>query len=303
MKGIKMQYIEGLKEYTDTKRSAVTFGKFDGLHRGHQKLVEQVNGFKEQKNVRSVLCTFDMGRRQILMTAQERRRHLSGKVDYLVNCPFSDDFRHLSAEDFIDKVIKRVFHADYVVIGTDFQFGYGKAGDAEFLKRYEGQYGYRTVVVEKERCHGRVISSTYIKEVVQKGDMDLAAVLLGYNYEVTGIVEHGRALGRSLGFPTFNVEWPREKVVPQRGVYVSRSLVDGVWYGGISNVGVKPTVSEEGQVLIESFLFGYDGDAYGKTVRTELLKFCRPEQKFRSVEEMKRCIDRDIAYGRSYFEG
>ena len=298
-----MQYIEGLKEYTDTTRSAVTFGKFDGLHRGHQKLVERVNEFKEQEKVRSVLCTFDMSRRQILMTAQEKRIYLSGKLDYLVNCPFSDDFRHLSAGDFVDKVIKGVFHADYVVIGTDFQFGYGKEGDAGFLKEHEEQYGYQTVVVDKERYHGREISSTYIKEVVQEGDVELAFVLLGYHYGVTGIVEHGKALGRNLGFPTFNVEWPREKMIPQRGVYVSRSLVDGVWYGGISNIGVKPTVSAEGRVLIESYLFGYEGDAYGKTVYTELLKFCRPEQKFRSVEEMRIYINRDIAYGRSYFEG
>lgn len=298
-----MQYIEGLKEYTDTKRSAVTFGKFDGLHRGHQKLVEQVNEFREREHVRSVLCAFDMSRSQILMTAQERVEYLTGKLDYLVNCPFSDDFRHLSAGDFIDKIIKGVFRADYVVVGTDFQFGYGKGGDPGFLKKYEEQYGYETVIVEKERYQGREISSTYIKEVVQEGDMELASILLGYHYRVTGVVEHGRALGRNLGFPTFNVKWPDEKLVPRRGVYVSRSLVDGIWYGGISNVGVKPTVSAEGRVLIESFLFGYDGDAYGKTVCTELLEFCRPEQKFGNVEEMKVCINRDIAYGRSYFEG
>ncbi len=298
-----MQYIEGLKEYTDIKRSAVTFGKFDGLHKGHQKLVEQVNAFKERQDVRSVLCAFDMSRRQILMTAQERHERLSGKLDYLVNCPFSDEFRHLSAEDFIGKVIKGVFLADYVVVGTDFQFGYGKVGNAGFLKKYEKQYGYRTVVVEKERYQGREISSTYIKEVVQKGDMTLASVLLGYHYGVSGVVEHGRALGRNLGFPTFNVQWPQEKLAPRRGVYVSRSLVDGIWYGGISNVGVKPTVTEEGRLLIESFLFGYDGDAYGKTVRTELLEFRRPEQKFGSVEEMRACVNQDIAYGRGYFEG
>jgi riboflavin kinase/FMN adenylyltransferase len=258
-----MQYIEGLKEYTDTGKSAVTFGKFDGLHRGHQKLVENVKTFQEQQGVKSALCAFDMSGRQVLMTKEERKERLEN-VDYLINCPFSDEFRHMEAEEFISKIIKGVFHADYVVVGTDFHFGYGQKGDADLLKAYTDKYDYHAVVVEKERYHGREISSTYIKEVVQDGDMKLAETLLGYRYGVNGIVEHGRQLGRTLGFPTMNVVWPKEKLLPPCGVYVSRINVDGIWYNGVSNIGRKPTVSNGEQVLVESYLFGYTGDAYGK---------------------------------------
>lgn len=296
-----MQYIEGLKEYTDTGKSAVTFGKFDGLHRGHQKLMERVKKFEEQTGVKSVLCAFDMSGRQVLMTKEERKDRLQ-EFDYLINCPFSDEFRHMEAEEFICKIIKGVFRADYAVVGTDFRFGYGQEGNADLLKKYGDKYDYETVVVDKERYRGREISSTYIKEVVTDGDMELAHRLLGYHYGVNGVVGHGKALGRSLGFPTLNVTWPQEKILPPLGVYASRSCIDGVWYEGMSNIGRKPTVSSTGEILVETYLFGYDGDAYDKKVRIEFLEFHRPEKKFQSVEAMKNCVERDIHYGKNYFQ-
>lgn len=304
-----MQYINWLSHYLDSEDSAVTFGKFDGLHRGHQKLVEKVSELGKTDSIRSIVCSFDMHpfwksrgvEPQILMTGAEREDHLAGKVDYLVNCPFTENFSQVHAEDFIKNIIKELFHARYVVVGTDFRFGHQKRGDIRMLEEYAKEYGYQLIVIEKERYHDRIISSTFIKEVLKRGDVELASKLLGYHYGISGIVEHGRQLGRTLGFPTFNVTWPWDKILPPRGVYLSNVLVDGRWYHGISNVGVKPTVSDENRVLIESFLFGYAGNAYGKEVSIELLQFCRPEQKFASIEEMKACIDRDIEYGERFF--
>lgn len=297
-----MQYIEGLKEYTDTGKSAVTFGKFDGLHRGHQKLVDKVKGYGESDGVKTVVCAFDMPGRQVIMTADDRKRYLKDGVDFLVNCPFTEELKHMGAEAFIEEVIKGVFHAKYVVIGTDFRFGYGQKGDALLLKTYEEKYDYKTIVVEKERYKDRIISSTYIKELLEQGEVELAGKLLGYPYSVSGTVRHGKRLGRTLGFPTLNVQWPKEKLLPPRGVYASKSLVDGIWYESISNVGIKPTVSTDDNILIESYLFDYDGDAYGKDVCIELYDFRRPERKFSGTEEMKTCIGQDIAYGKSYFK-
>lgn len=301
MEGKRMQYIEGLKEYTEIKESAVTFGKFDGLHRGHQKLLDKICQYGGQNNRKSVVCAFDMGGRQILMSDEERKQQLSEKVDYLVHCPFSEEFRHMEAEDFIKYVIKGIFHADYVVVGTDFRFGYGKAGNAKMLEEYAEKYDYQAVVVEKERHKDREISSSYIKELVQEGAVKEAAYLLGYAYGIRGTVEHGKKLGRTLGFPTFNVPWPKEKLMPPRGVYFSRICVDGLWYPGISNLGVKPTVSDEEKVLLESFLFGYEGNAYGKDVKVELLEYRRPERKFDSIEQMRDCVAEDIRCGKKYF--
>ncbi len=169
------------------------------------------------------------------------------------------------------------------------------------LRQYAGEYGYEPIVIEKERYGDRIISSTYIKELLSEGKLALANQLLGYSYGITGQVEHGKKLGRTLGFPTLNVAWQEGKLVPPRGVYLSNIQVDKEWFHGISNVGVKPTVSKEERVLIESFLFGYDGDAYGKEVTIELLSFRRPECVFESVAKLKSCIDRDIEYGKRFF--
>ena len=297
-----MQYIKGLESYAADEPCAVSFGKFDGLHRGHRALVDKVKELAEKENMKSVVCAFDMKRKGMLTTGEERRLYLEGKADCLVSCPFTKEFRELSAEAFIRDVIKGVFRADYVVIGTDFCFGHEKRGDVHMLAAYAGQYDYELVVIEKKRYEGKIISSTYIKETLQSGNISDASQMLGYDFGVRGIVEHGKRLGRTLGFPTMNVPWPEEKIAPPRGVYLCRAHVGGKAYGGIANIGVKPTVSEEGALGIESFLFGYEGDAYEKDVHIELLAYMRPERRFQDKEELKKYVDRDIANAREYFK-
>lgn len=296
-----MQYVKGLEHYVNAEKSAVSFGKFDGLHRGHKKLIKKVKELSERENISSVVCSFDMQAPEILMTETERKEFLEHEADYLVDCAFTKELREIEAEDFIRDIIAGVFHAEYVVVGTDFQFGYGKRGDIHMLKAYEKQYGYELVVIEKERYGERIISSTYIKEVLKEGRPHLVGELLGYPYRVSGIVEHGRKLGRTLGFPTLNVIWPERKTIPARGVYLCRVLVEGSFYNGIANIGIRPTVSEGDQILIESFLFEYGGDAYGKEVRIELLEYLRPEQKFSGKTELKKYVDKDIRKGKEYF--
>lgn len=296
-----MQYINGLNNYTDSRRSAVTFGKFDGLHLGHQELIKAVKELGRREEINSVVCAFDMHKKDVLMTKEERALRLKNETDYLVDCTFTKEFRELSAEDFIKDVIKGVFHAEYVVVGTDFQFGYGKRGDIHMLEAYGKKCGFELIVIEKKRYKGQIISSTFIKQALKEGKVSDACRMLGYGFGTSGVVEHGNHLGRTLGFPTFNVEWPLIKIVPPRGVYLCRVYVDGKVYNGIANIGVKPTVSDENKVRIESFLFGYDEDAYGREVRIELIEYMRPEQKFSGKEELKVCVDRDIAYGRNYF--
>ncbi|EEG73233.1 bifunctional riboflavin kinase/FAD synthetase [[Clostridium] hylemonae] len=305
-----MQYIKGLEAYEADGRSAVTLGKFDGLHLGHKKLTDMVKEYGRQDDIKSIVCAFDMSvlwekkgiSREVLMTKDERKNHLEEEVDCLVDCPFTEEFSRMEAEEFIENVICNIFRAAYVVVGTDFRFGHGKRGDIHMLQAYARKYDYELIVIEKERREGHIISSTYIKQILKEGNMPFVCELLGYPYGLQGVVEHGKKLGRRLGFPTFNVAPAREKVMPPNGVYLNRVQVDGVWYDGIANIGVKPTVSDEERLLVESYLFDYSGDAYGKEVQIELLEFCRPEQKFADVEEMKKCVAGDIAFGRQYFE-
>lgn len=306
-----MQYITNLSEYQSDRESAVTFGKFDGLHRGHQKLVGKVQELSRENHVSSIVCAFDMHplwrekeiQPQILMESYERYEHLEQMVDILLECPFTPEFSQVEAEDFIRDIIHGLFRARYVVVGTDFRFGCNKRGDVEMLDAYAKKFGYELFVIEKERYHDRIISSTYIKEVLRKGELDTVEKLLGYPYTVKGVVKHGNRLGRTLGFPTVNVVWPEEKVAPPNGVYFSRIHVEGHSYQAICNIGVKPTVSKNEKKLAESYLLGFDGDLYEKEIRIELLYFRRPEKKFGSLEDLKECIDRDLRAGKEFFGG
>ena len=297
-----MQYIRGLEHYDNARKTAVTFGKFDGLHKGHMTLVDTVKKLQDKDDVDSVVCAFDMDSPALLMLPQERQIHLEDEVDYLVDCPFTDEIRQMRAEDFIRNIIIATFHAAYVVVGTDFQFGYNKEGDIYMLDQYQERYGYRLIVLEKIRYENHIISSTYTKKILETGNMDLVGRLLGYSYGICGIVEHGHKLGRTLGFPTMNIAWPKRKIIPPRGVYLCRAYMDGFGYNGIANVGVRPTVSNEEKVWLETFLFDYEADAYGKEVMVELIEFVRPEQKFENKEELKARVDKDIASGRQYFQ-
>ena len=294
-----MQIITGIELHQWKKSTAVTLGKFDGLHRGHQKLVNRIMEYKSPE-CDSVLCAFDMGR-ESLMTKDERRKRLEGKIDYLVEYPFTKELREMEAEDFIDQILCDNFHASHIVVGTDFSFGYRKKGDAAMLAAFAESRGYTLDVIEKERYQGRVISSSYIREALSRGEVELAGELLGYPYEMSGVVEHGRRLGRTLGFPTMNIEPREHKILPRFGVYACRVQIDGKWYDAIGNAGIKPTVTNEHKRLLEAFVFGYEGDTYGKEIRVQFCTFERPETKFDSVEELKNQVMRDIRFGEEYF--
>ncbi len=297
-----MQYLESLDAYKSDGPCVVTFGKFDGLHRGHQELIDQTRALAKKEQLTSVVCAFDMGQTDQLLTKEERRKMLEDQVDVLIDCPFTSKLKQQVAETFLRETVQERFHAAYVVVGTDFRFGYKKGGDVRLLTELADRYGYEPVVLKKEQYQGREISSTYIKEALNAGDISLANELLGYDFGVNGVVEHGNELGRSLGFPTCNIRWPENKILPPLGVYMTRTCVDGQWYPGISNVGVKPTVSDKNQVLVESFLFGFTGNAYEKNIRVKLLYFDRPEQKFSDVSGLKTQVGKDIESAKSFFE-
>ena len=294
-----MKYITGIESYSGQKRSAVTLGKFDGLHLGHQKLIDKIISYASDE-CESIVCAFDM-HRDSLMTGRERREHLEPKVDWLIDQPFTKSLREMEAEEFIDRILYKVLRAAHIVVGTDFSFGYGKCGNAALLQEMADQYGYTVDVIEKERYLGTVISSTYIKDALAQGDVKLAERLLGYPYEMTGIVRHGKQLGRTLGFPTMNIEPEKNKILPRFGVYACRVRIDGKWYDAVGNAGIKPTVTDEQRRLLEVFVYGYDGNAYGKEITAQFCEFERPETKFGSVEELKNNVMRDMRYGERYF--
>ena len=295
-----MRYYTDYNSYERTDRCAVTLGKFDSLHRGHQKLISKVKQYARKENITSVVFSFDMGR-QALLTNSERRRMLENEVDCLIQNPFVKEIREMDAKSFIKDILADRFHAAYIIVGTDFRFGYKAQGDVRMLAEYEKEYGYELIVVDKEMYNDREISSTYIRELLLEGNVELANKLLGYSYNMQGIVEHGKQLGRTLGFPTMNAAPEQRKIMPKFGVYACRVDIDGKWYYGIGNVGIKPTVTDKKKLLVEVFVFGYSGDAYDKEITVEFCAFERPETKFGSIDELKKQVDNDIVYGMKYF--
>lgn len=186
-----MKYVKGIEAYQDVKPSAITLGKFDGLHSGHELLVSRVIEHQNQDDVVGIVFAFDMRPMyeklnkpyQFLLTNEEKASRLEGRVDYFIDCPFDETIASMEAEDFIKEVLMMRFHAKYIVVGTDFRFGHGKRGDYRMLQQYSKKYGFHVDVIEK-KCHaGREISSTYIKELLVDGDKALADELLGYEYK------------------------------------------------------------------------------------------------------------------------
>lgn len=177
-----MRYIKGIENYHNENRTAITLGKFDGLHLGHELLIERVIEHQKKDGVDSVVFAFDM-KTNYLLTNEEKAEKLNGRIDYFVECPFTEEISNMKAEDFIENILIKVFHAKYIVVGTDFRFGYNREGDIHTLKEFSEKFGYELEVLEKKQYKGREISSTYVKEELKKGNLDTVRELLGYSYE------------------------------------------------------------------------------------------------------------------------
>jgi len=305
-----MEYFNHIDHLQLNEETVITLGKFDGLHEGHRNLLETMFQLKMEKGYKALIFTFDMppiamisGERVPIITSNLEKRSLFSDigVDYFVECPFSDAFRHMSAEEFIaflvDKLCVKCF-----VVGTDFHFGYKRSGDYNTLYEFAEKYGYEVYVKEKVQYEGRDISSTFIREELIAGRMDTAFKLLGYPYFFENEIVHGNRIGTSMGIPTVNMEIPVEKVIPPKGVYVSEVLVDGKKYPAVSNVGNKPTIGENYPTGVETFLLDFSGDLYGKCIRVSLLYYIRGEIRFEGIEQLKAQIEQDIVFTKNYYK-
>lgn len=293
--------------------TCITIGKFDGLHRGHQKLFDKmdilcsgiVGGSCTEERIQKVVVTFDIipqeylnneSRGYILSESEKRRVCADLGADVYVCIPISRHFLDMSAEAFIKDILVGQLGARYIVTGEDFRFGKDRLGGADTIRRFAGKYGYESAVVPQEEYNGEKISSSRIKEAVRAGRMNDAALMLGRRFSFFGKVEHGRQIGRGMHIPTANIVPDTAKVMPPAGVY--RTIVvseKGNEFGAISNIGVNPTVTDVQQIKLETHIFDFSGELYGQDIEVKLLEFVRPEKKFASVQELKRQIESDIA--------
>ncbi len=296
-----MRIIEGTTEFQVQEETAISIGKFDGLHQGHQLLVERIVK-KKQEGLKALIFTFDFGDRPVLLLPEERRKMLrKWGVDYLLECPFVESISHMEAEEFVRKILVERLHVRYLVVGTDFRFGCQRRGDYRLLQRLSAECGYEVEVVEKACWQGEEISSSRIRRELEQGRMELVNQLLGYAYSVTGEVLHGRKIGRTLGMPTTNIVPSERKLLPPNGVYATRTVIAGELFEGITNIGYKPTVGAEPRKGVETYLFDLDRNLYEEILTVRFYGYERPERKFDSLEELKKRIGQDVEWGRTYF--
>jgi len=305
-----MKYITGETNLQMQNKTAITLGKFEGLHRGHQKLFHKV--LEEKANgYQTIVFTFSTppmllftGRQQSsIHTNDERKMFLErAGIDYLIEYPFTSEVSHMLPEEFIKEVLIKRLHAACIVVGEDFHFGYQRAGDCKLLQKLSDQYGFRLVVLEKEKYGNRSISSSFIKEELAKGDLEKANELLGYPFTIYGKTQKGHQIGRTIGLPTINLLPAKEKLLPPNGVYISNTRIRGELYQGITNIGNKPTIDRCEPKGVETYLFDWEGDLYDEYVEVMLLYYKRAEKKFDSLRELKNQIDKDVEYGKKYFE-
>ncbi len=305
-----MRYIQSIEDFELERASAVTLGKFDGVHVGHQKLISIVKEKAREHNLLSVMFTFDRlplsicpQRHQHFITTNSERKNVVEQMgmDVEVEYPFTEELMNTEPEDFIKDILVKKLKAKFVVVGTDYRFGKGRAGDYNTLVEKGPEYGFETVVVEKEKYQDREISSTYVREELLAGHMETVNVLLGRPFSIRGIVCPGNQLGRELNIPTMNIYPTASKLLPPNGVYASVTTVDGKQYYGVSNLGTKPTVSSEPGIGLETHLFGYEEDAYAKRIEVRLMHYLRQEMKFDSVESLKKQMESDVIFAKSMF--
>lgn len=293
------------------ENTAVALGKFEGLHRGHQLLFEEIK--RQKKNgLSSVVFTFDMPPRsalsgdssyQQIYTKEERRLLLEEMdIDILVEHPFTKEFASQTPEEFVRNVLVGKAGAKKVVVGKDFRFGKKRSGNVEILRELASVYDYELIVVDKLQMGHKDVSSTRIRAHLEKGEMEEAELLLGRPYAVLGSVVHGKALGRTIQIPTANQIADNNKLLPPNGVYISRVFIRGEkgYHYGITNVGVKPTVETGNQKDVETNIVDFDRDIYGKIIKVELLHYRRPEMHFDSLDELRMQMEKDVAAAVQY---
>lgn len=303
-----MIYLRGTTEFQIEEPTVMTFGKFDGIHRGHKMLLDTLLN-KKKDDYKAVVFTFDIPPRKevsndegAVLTTNEEKLHIFENlgIDYVVECPFTAEIRNMEAVDFIRMIVDKL-HVKFMVVGTDFHFGHNRTGDYKLLMEYAEVFGYEVQVVEKMQCDGRDISSTFVREEIKAGNIEKANELLGVPYFIQGIVEHGNQIGRTIGFPTINLIPEEEKLLPPFGVYVTKVFIGGEEYCGVTNVGRKPTIEGDNPVGVETNVLDFSDDVYNSTVEVEFLHGIRGETKFESIDALKAQLQQDIKIARIYF--
>jgi len=303
-----MKYIKNTTEFFIEEPTVISLGKFDGIHRGHELLLEQLLK-KKREGYATVIFTFDIPPKKALddqdakvLTTNEEKMHMfeSFGIDYLIECPFTPKVMSMEPEVFIEMLVQSL-SVKCIVAGEDFHFGRNRRGDYRMLQEYAEKLSYETIILPKMKEEERDISSTFVREEIIEGRIERANNLLGYPYFVSGEVKHGNQIGRTIGFPTINLIPPENKLLPAFGVYITKVTIDGIVYHGVTNVGRKPTIEGNNPVGIETHILDFKQDVYDKVVIVTFIKKLRDERKFPNLEALLEQLRLDVNEAKYYF--
>ncbi|MBK8656734.1 MAG: bifunctional riboflavin kinase/FAD synthetase [Haliscomenobacter sp.] len=300
-----MKVHENLDQLPKFHNAVVTIGSFDGVHKGHQKIIAQVNQLAHSIGGESVLVTFHPHPRMVvypregavdlITTLEEKVQMLRGYgIDHLVVAPFTVEFSQLSADEYIEKFLVGHLQPKYIVIGFDHKFGLSRQGDINYLRWHGKRFGFEVVEIEQHEVEEVAVSSTKIRRAIERGDVQAAAVLMGHYPTLTGVVVHGEKVGKQLGFPTANIQLAeKHKLVPPDGVYAVFVRLKNEHYGGMLYIGSRPTLGNRKARTIEVNIFGWNQAIYGETIQVELVDFVRGDLKFESLDALRRQLKKD----------
>jgi len=290
-----VQIITDISSPLKLNRPVITIGTFDGVHLGHQSILDELKSKSGNIGGDSVVVTFNphpriaLGQQVFLLNTQAEKRKIfeDSGVSFLIEVPFTVEFSRLSAEDFIEFLIV-LLKPELIILGYDHGFGHNRKGDIELFYRFGEKHGYRVERVEEQVVGKSKVNSTTIRWLLQEGDVENAATLLGYFYQVTGQVVRGNQIGKLIGYPTANllVNDPN-KLIPAMGVYVSTIKVRGQEYTGMTNIGMRPTIDAH-KLTIETNIFDFDEDIYYETITVKLIKRIRNEKKFANLDFLRK---------------
>ena len=296
--------IKSAADYDQIKESIVTIGTFDGVHLGHQKIINKLIGIANEERLQALVLTFFPHPRTIvqedasikLINSIDEKAGLmkSYGVDHLVVKEFTKEFSRLTALEYVRDVLVNKLHVKHIIVGYDHHFGRNRTANINDLKEYGAFYGFKVTEIDAHEVGDVAVSSTKIRAALTKGDIITANHFLGYNFMLTGLVVKGQGLGKTIQFPTANLKIEESyKLIPKKGVYLVQSVIDAQLVYGMMNIGTNPTVSDADKISVEVFFFDFDQSIYGQVLIIQLLDRIRDEIKFPKIEDLKLQLESD----------
>lgn len=306
-----MIIFENLDDITGIEPTVVALGNFDGVHYGHQEVIKNVVKKAKADGLKAAVFTFSNHPKDLLPGAEKVKCILAQEdkfeiienlgVDYLFSVPFDKDIMTMDRKDFVEKLLLDKFNMKAAYCGFNYSFGYKAKGNPDFLREMGESHGFEVNAMDPYMINGNVVSSTFIRKLIADGDVDQCETYMGRNYFIEGEVVVGNRLGRTIGFPTSNLVIDPGMVTPPNGVYVTYCTYNGVRYPSITNVGVKPTIGTYNK-NVETHIFNFNKELYGKEIKVEFLKKTRDEVKFDDINKLSDQIVRDCIQAKKFHE-